>query len=413
MTPAAVTVAADGREVGVRRIAVFTGNRAEWGHLATIVRGVADVPGLEPVLLVGAGHLDETFGRTANEIEAEGFEVAAVIESDAGSTARAIGKGVLSAAEAIARLKPDALLLYGDRFEALAVAIAASQSNLPLLHVEGGDKTEGGALDDSVRHAITKLAHLHFATNADAAARIARLGEEPWRIHDTGLPALDRIVAGDFPAAEEVAARLDLDLGRPLIVFTQHSVTTEADQASAQVKPSLDAMDDAIERLNAQVVATYPNLDDGGRDILARLQDWAERRRDVRLRPSLGRALYHGALNVAGRVTPGACLGNSSSGIKETAVFGCPTVNVGTRQEGRLAPANVVHVGYDRAEILAALERCVTDAAFRHRAATAENPYGAGDTGRRIAQVIAATDWRDPAILRKRHLLDETDAKGR
>ena len=392
------------------RIAVFTGNRAEWGHLATIVAGIAAEPGLEPVLLVGAGHLDETFGRTAAEIEAEGFDVAAVIDSDSASTARAIGTGVLSAAEALERLRPDALLIYGDRFEALAVAIAASQSNVPLLHVEGGDKTEGGALDDSVRHAITKLAHLHFATNADAAARIARLGEEPWRIHDTGLPALDRIVAGDFPAPEDVAARLELDLGRPLILFTQHSVTTEAARSVEQVAPSLAAMDDAMERLNAQVVATYPNLDDGGRAILGRLQDWAERRRDVRLRPSLGRALYHGALNVAGRVTQGACLGNSSSGIKETAAFGCPTVNVGSRQDGRLAPENVVHVGYDRAEIFAALERCVTDGAFREMAAKASNPYGAGDTGARIARVLAGTDWSDPAMLRKRHLLDDAPA---
>jgi UDP-hydrolysing UDP-N-acetyl-D-glucosamine 2-epimerase len=351
--------------------------------------------------------MDEAFGRTLAEIEGEGHEVLAVIDSDVQSTGRAIGKGVLSACDALDRLAPDAVLVYGDRFEAFAVAIAASQSNIPLLHVEGGDKTEGGALDDSVRHAITKLAHMHFATNADAARRIARLGEEPWRIHDTGLPALDRIASGDFPDPEEVAAKLDLDLGRPLIVFTQHSVTTEADRAGDQLRPSLDAMDDAMERLNAQVVATYPNLDAGGRAILDILTDWAGRRRDVRLRPSLGRALYHGALNVAGRVTRGACLGNSSSGIKETAVFGCPTVNVGSRQEGRLAPENVLHCGYDRAEIFAALERSVTDRAFRERASRAQNPYVRGDTGKRISEILAETDFSAPAMLRKRHLLDD------
>ncbi len=390
-----------------KRIAVFTGNRAEYGLLSPILQSIEAHDALSLQLIVGGAHLDDSFGRTRDEITADGFAIAAEVKTDANAdTARAIGQGVLSVADALDALSPDAVVVYGDRFEAFAALIAASQSNRPTAHIEGGDKTEGGALDDSVRHAMTKLAHIHFATNGDAAWRILAMGEEPWRVHDVGLPVIDRIRTGDFPGPDEVANALGLDLDRPVILFTQHAITTEADHAVEQLEPSLAAMERAIAVHGSQVVATFPNNDDGGRAIIGRLESWADRRDGVVLRQSLGRALYHGTLNVAGRVTRGLCMGNSSSGLKETPAFACPTINVGARQSGRLAAANVMNVEYDADALFAAITQCITDDATRQTAATCHNPYGDGHTGARVAKVLAETDLSAPVLLQKKLLLD-------
>ena len=388
-----------------RRIAVFTGNRAEYGLLSPILTAISEAEGLELCLIVGGAHLDTAYGRTRDEITGDGFEIAAELPvRGVPDTARAIGQGVLDMADVLERVAPDMLVVYGDRFEAFAALIAGTQANLPVAHVEGGDKTEGGALDDSVRHAMTKLAHVHLATNPEAAWRITAMGEEPWRVHDVGLPVIDRIKSGDFPSPDKVAETLGLDLARPVLIFTQHSITTEPDRAAAQVAPSLAAMERAMEAFGAQVVATYPNNDDGGRTLLEVLEAWAAGRGGVVLRPSLGRALYHGVLNVAGQA--GACLGNSSSGLKETPAFGCPNVDIGTRQAGRLAAENVLRVGYDAEAIFAALDRCLNDAAFREVARTCPNPYGDGDTGPRVARILAEVDLDDPALLQKKLTLD-------
>ena len=388
-----------------RKVAVFTGNRAEFGLLSPILQAVRDAEGLALQLIVGGAHLDTTYGRTKDEILSEGFQIAAELPHRPGlDTARAIGWGVLDCADVFERLTPDIVLVYGDRFEAFAALIAATQANIPVAHIEGGDKTEGGALDDSVRHAMTKLAHVHLATNPDAAWRIAAMGEEDWRIHDVGLPVIDRIKAGDFPAPDEVAAALGIDLARPVILFTQHSITTEPDQAARQVRPSLEAMARAMESFGAQVVATYPNNDDGGAAILTELQAWTDGRPRAILRQSLGRALYHGVLNVAGQA--GVCVGNSSSGLKETPAFGCPTINIGTRQAGRLAAENVLNVGYDAAAIFAALDTCLNDQKFRALARSCPNPYGEGNTGPRVAEILAGLDLSAPSLLQKKLTLD-------
>ena len=180
------------------------------------------------------------------EIEADGFHVDAEvkIEMDAASlyaTAQAIGSGVLAISKVLAELKPDIMVVYADRFEGFAAVIAATQMNVPTAHVEGGDLTEGGALDDSVRHAMTKLSHLHFTTNQQATNRILGMGEEAWRVHTVGFPAIDLIAENRYAKLEEVCERLGLDLARPAVLFTQHSVTTEFDKAAEQIAPSLEA----------------------------------------------------------------------------------------------------------------------------------------------------------------------------
>ena len=387
-----------------RSIAVFTGNRAEYGLQYPILRAIAEDPRLDYYILAGGAHLQQDFGKTLAEIEADGFavyrQVEMRMESDSlYSTAQAIGSGILSLSTILDELRPDFLVVYADRYEALAAMITSTQMSLPTAHIEGGDYTEGGALDDSVRHAMTKLAHLHFATNEQAANRIVRLGEEPWRVFTIGQPSLDLIVAGEFAPPHEVAEALGLDLARPVVLFCQHSVTTEADLTVQQVEPSLEALH-KLARDGCQVVITYPNNDAGGRRIIATIEE-LRGVRDIQIHQSLGRYRFHGLLNAMGRVGRGAFVGNSSAGIKETPALGCPAVNIGTRQRGRLRADNVIDVSYDAHEIVAAVRRCIEDEPFRFQCRTCHNPYGAGDAGPRIAEVLATIPI-DARLLQKK-----------
>jgi UDP-hydrolysing UDP-N-acetyl-D-glucosamine 2-epimerase len=393
-----------------RKIAIFTGNRAEYGLQYPILKAVGAHPSLEYQLVVSGAHLDPLFGRTLEEIRADGFHVAAEvkIEMDAGSlfaTAQAIGSGVLSLSKALAQLRPDIVVVYADRFEGLAAVIAASQMNFPTAHVEGGDLTEGGALDDSVRHAMTKLAHLHFTTNQQATNRVLAMGEEPWRVHTVGFPAIDLIEEGRFSTPEEVQAALGLDTRRPIVLFTQHSVTTEFDRAAAQIAPSLGALEQ-LARAGVQVVITYPNNDAGGRAMIEQIEALAARGvPGIIVRRSLGRYLYHGVLALARQAGARVvCAGNSSSGIKETPAFGCPAINIGSRQDGRLRGANVLDVDYDSEHIRAAIGRALNDESFREACRRTDNPYHLGNAGRKIAAVLASVPL-DERLLRKRMTL--------
>jgi len=248
---------------------------------------------------------------------------------------------------------------------------------------------------------VTKLAHVHFVTNAQAAERVRALGEESWRIHTVGLPMLDLLAEGNYAKPEEIASVLDLSPHRPVVAFTQHSVTTEFELAVEQLRPSLDAMEQLASD-GYQVVITYPNNDAGGLNMIRALDELRARAvPNVRIVASLGRARYHGLLNYCGRIARGACVGNSSSGIKETPGFGCPTVNIGSRQDGRLRAMNVLDVGYDAKEIVSAVRRCAEDLAFRHACATCENPYGKGNAGPRIAEALATIEI-DRALVQKK-----------
>jgi UDP-hydrolysing UDP-N-acetyl-D-glucosamine 2-epimerase len=393
-----------------RTIAIFTGNRAEYGLQYPILRAVDKHPGLDYRLLVSGAHLDAQFGRTLDEIRSDGFRIDAEvkIEMDAGSlfaTAQAIGSGIIEISKALAEIKPDMMVVYADRFEGLAAVIAASQMNIPTAHIEGGDLTEGGALDDSVRHAMTKLAHLHFTTNQQASNRILAMGEEAWRVHTAGFPAIDLISEGRYAKPDEVVQRLGLDLGRPVVLFTQHSVTTEFDQAVTQLEPSLRAIEQ-LAAAGVQVILTYPNNDAGGRQIIECLEAFRGRAiPNTQVHRSLGRHLYHGVLALAQspelRVT---CMGNSSSGLKETPAFNCPTVNIGSRQEGRLRGKNVIDAGYDTSIIYESVRRCLFDEEFRALCRRAENPYWLGDAGPKIAHVLATVPL-DRNLIRKRMTL--------
>ncbi len=371
-----------------RKVAIFTGNRSEYGLLYPVLRAIAAHPRLDYQLLVGGAHLNQDFGGTRAEIERDGFRVAGEVRIPVAPptrkyTAQSIADGIGSIAGIIEELAPEIMVIYGDRFESFAAMIAATQMNVP-------------ALDDSVRHAMTKLAHLHFTTNPQATERVLKLGEEPWRVQTVGLPSLDLARARIFAKAEELVAEFGFDLARPVILFCQHSIATEPERAVEQVRPSLEALATEV-AAGAQVVITYPNDDAGGRAIIAEISKF----QGAHIVPSLGRHRFHGMLHLMGNVARGVLVGNSSAGIKETRAFGCPCVNIGARQRGRLRCANVIDVGYDTAEISAAIRRSLADDEFRTVCRTCENFYGEGDAGPRIAERLATVDV-DLRLLQKR-----------
>ena len=399
-----------------RKIAIFTGNRAEYGLQFPILKAVKGHEELEYKLLVSGAHLDKNFGNTLKEINKDGFEVHEEIKIDMDaasltSTVNAIGSGVLSIGKALQRIRPDIMVVYADRFEGFAAVIASSQMNIPTAHIEGGDLTEGGALDDSVRHAMTKLAHLHFTTNEQASNRLLAMGEEPWRVHTTGFPAIDLISEGNFAKPLEIEEMLKIDVNKPIVLFTQHSVTTEFDKAYEQVSLSLLAIKELVNK-GIQCIVTYPNNDAGGKQIIQKINELEnECQKNLTIRKSLGRYLYHGILALARDKSLNIlCIGNSSSGIKETPAFGCPTINIGSRQNGRLRANNVLDVDYDEEAIINAVEKCFSDNSFRHQCFNCENPYYVGGAGKKISEVLSSVELGQKLIRKKMTLLGEKNS---
>ena len=383
-----------------RKIAVFTGSRAEYGLLIPVIRAIDAAPDLELQLIVSGDHVSG---------DAEAVPVAARVsiersDESAGSTPRAIGAGIVAVTDALERLAPDVVVIYGDRFEAFAALIAATQMSVPTAHLEGGDLTQGGTLDDVVRHAMSKLAHIHFPTNADAAERLRKMGEEPWRIHTVGFPPIDLITEGDFAPRDEVLSALGLDTARPIVLFTLHPISTSPDHAGREIDACLTALARVREKMDAQLVLTYPNGDVGSDAIISALAEFAEAQPGTVLRPSLGRWLYHGLLSVCG-AEKGVCVGNSSSGLKETGAFHCPAVDVGPRQTGRLRGTNVIGAAVETEAIFDVVRKCLLDEAFRAEVRAAENPYGKGNTGPLITQVLQDLDLGNPGLVAKKTLL--------
>ncbi len=397
----------------IRKVAVFTGNRAEYGLLFPVLRAIQKHSELEFKLIVSGAHLDQNFGSTLNEILNDGFVIESEIkiEMDASSviaTPMAIGSGILEISKVLKNLNPDLMVVYADRFEGFAAVIAATQMNIPTAHIEGGDITEGGALDDSVRHAMTKLSHIHFTTNEQATNRVLAMGEEIWRVHTVGFPAIDLITESNYATPEEIKKKYGLDINRPIALYTQHSITTESEKAGKQVEPSIDALK-KLATSGVQVVVTYANNDVGGKFINEKLEILKKQNfPNIQIQISLGRYFYHGILALARlEDTKIVCVGNSSSGLKETPVFGCPTVNIGSRQEGRLRGVNVLNVGYRSEEIYDAIIKCLYDQDFRKTARTTFNPYWLGDAGTKIANVLASIPLGEKLLRKKMTLKGE------
>ena len=389
-----------------RKVAVFTGNRAEYGLQIPILDAIKQHPNLDYCLFVSGAHLDPAYGRTVEEIESDGFEIHEHIDIGKGdknlfSTSYAISKGITEITKCIEKHSPDVFVVYADRYESFAAAISASQTNTITVHVEGGDITEGGALDDSVRHAMTKLSHFHCVTNRDAYNRIKLMGEEEWRIKLVGYPAIDLISKNDFTNPVDLQSLFNLDFKQPMLIFTQHSVTTQFDKVVEQLMPSINAINKCANE-GIKCIVTYPNNDAGGDKIYSYLDSKLINSQNILLTKSLGRKNYWGFLNLAKESLANIiCVGNSSSGIKETATFKCPTVNIGSRQQGRLRGTNIIDVPYDTEEIYEAIHKALFDQLFKNKCRETINPYEMGGAGKLIADLIDSIEINSVTRIKK------------
>jgi UDP-hydrolysing UDP-N-acetyl-D-glucosamine 2-epimerase len=364
-----------------RDIAVVTTSRSDFGIYLPVLRRIDDSPTLRLRLIVGGAHLSDEFGRTEREIEAEGFAIHSRIECLRPTMAASIAAAVQGMNDALLDSRPDVALLLGDRYEMLGCAVALAASTIPLAHIHGGEVTEG-ALDDAFRHAITKLSHIHFAVSEHAARRIEQLGEEPWRIHRTGSPAIDRLLALEPE---------DMPLPEIFLLVTYHPVTLEPGAETEQA----EALVAALETVGLPCVVTAPNADPGREPIEAILRAFCERSPQSHYVVSAGPRGYATLLR---RAT--AMVGNSSSGLVEASSFALPVVNVGTRQDGRTRSANVIDCGYGADQIVAAVEQAV-DPRFRAALNGSLNPYGDGHASERIVGVLEKVEL-GPRLLRKR-----------
>ena len=368
----------------MKKIAIFTGTRAEYGLLYWLLKDIHQDPDLELQLLVSAMHLSPEFGMTYQQIEADGFTITEKVEmllssDSAVGTAKSMGLGVIGFADALTRMKPDVLVILGDRFEALAVAQTAMILRIPIAHIHGGEITEG-AYDDAIRHAITKLSLLHFTSTETHRNRVIQLGENPRRVFNVGAVGLDHLQRSELMSVEELATSLSFKLDQPYLLVTYHPVTLASEPAIESFSNLLNALDQFPE---LQVILTYPNADDGGRAIIPLLEAYAKKQpQRVIAIPSLGQRRYLSAVKHAAAV-----LGNSSSGIIEVPSFKVPTVNLGERQRGRLAAQSVFHCPTTTEAIVKTLH-----SALQNDLSQVVNPYGKGNASGAILEQLKAAD---------------------
>jgi UDP-hydrolysing UDP-N-acetyl-D-glucosamine 2-epimerase len=380
-----------------RRVAIVTGGRADYGLVRPIYRAIAAHPDLEALIIAAAAHLSAAHGGDSSVFAADGIPVAAQVPllaagDDAMAIARSIGTGVGGFADAIAAVRPDFLVLVGDRFEILAAACAALALRIPIAHVHGGETTEG-AFDEQIRHAVTKMAHLHFAAAEPYARRIVAMGEEPWRVHVCGAPGLDNLATVPVLSRAETMAALGLTADAVPLLATWHPVTLDGHDSSDGLDGLLSVLSDRTE----PIVFTAPNADDGRGSIVARIEASCAANPRARLHTALGTRIYFNAMRHAA-----VMVGNSSSGIIEAPSFALPVVNIGSRQRGRLRAANAIDCGDSAAQIGAALARALSPD-FRHSLAGLVNPYGDGHAGPRIAAALAKVELGARILVKRFH----------
>jgi len=385
-----------------RRIGVVTTSRADYSHLYWPLRDLEAHPDIELGVFVLGPHLSPAFGATVHEIERDGFPIVARMEcllssdSDTGM-AKTIGLAILSLADALTAWRPDLLLLIADRYEMLAPAAAALALRIPIAHIEGGEVSQG-AIDDQVRNALTKMAHVHFTSTELARNRVIAMGEEPWRVHRAGAPSLDHLRRSKLHGRTELEDRLGLSLGSPAIVAAWHPVTVLED-----TNAEAGALFAALSRVSGQLIFVYPNADAGSHALIERTRALAATRPDTHIFVNLEAVTYWSLL---GQVD--AMIGNSSSGIMEAASFALPVVNVGMRQQGRERGRNIVDAPAEEVAISAALAQALRPE-FRESLRGMTNLYGSGTAAETITRVLATVPLRGLTIKQPAPVAAETE----
>jgi len=378
----------------MRTVGVVTVARSDYGIYLPVLRKIREEADLRLHLIASGMHLSPEFGATVRVIEANGFEVGERVEmllsSDSPEgVAKSVGLGVIGFAQSFARLRPDVLVVLGDRFEMYAAALAALPFKIPVAHIHGGEVTQG-AIDDALRHSMTKLSHLHFVSTQAYARRVMQLGEEAWRITVSGAPGLDNLRSVRLLTAQELEGRYGLCLKRAPILVTFHPVTLEYERTEWQTGELLAA----LEASDMPVVFTLPNADTGGRTVIRMIEAFVRTHPWARIVNNLGTQGYFSVMSLAA-----AMVGNSSSGIIEAPSFKLPVVNVGARQQGRVRAANVIDVGYERAKVLRGIREALR-AGFREGLREMVNPYGSGQASEKIVERLKSVVLDERLIMK-------------
>ena len=381
-----------------RKVCVVVNSRANYGRIKSFMQAACDHPGLELQLIVGASALLYRFGSVIDIIRKDGFKPDAIVHSIVeGETpitmAKSVGLGTIELASQFQALAPDVVLTVADRFETIASAIAASYMNIPVAHTQGGEVT--GSIDENVRHAITKLSHIHFPATERARDFLIRMGEHPDTVHLTGCPSIDLLVDADLSLPADIFHRYrgvgaHIDVSKPYIVVMQHAVTTEYGDGFAQINATLEAVD-RVGRRGMQVVWLWPNADAGSDDVAKGLRVFRERRNPnyLALIRNFEVEDYARILNNA------ACIaGNTSSGLREGAFLGTPCVNIGSRQRNRERALNVIDVPYDADAIYAGIAHQLSNGRYPQSLL-----FGDGHAGKRIAEILANAPLRPEKTL--------------
>ena len=368
-----------------RKICVIVNSRANYGRIKSVLSAIEAHHDTELCLVVGASALLYRFGNVQEVIKHDGFDISStvysIVEGENPTTmAKSTGMGIIELATQFENLKPDIVVTVADRFETLATAVAACYMNIPVAHTQGGEVT--GSIDESVRHAVTKLSHIHFPATKLAADYLVRMGEDPSTIHNTGCPSIDILNQIDLSLPENIftsykGVGVGIDAKKPYVVVLQHPVTTEYGEGFNQINETLAA----IQNLNMQAVWLWPNIDAGSDDVSKGLRTYREKTESNKIHFYRNFAVedYAKIINNAGCV-----IGNSSSAIREGAFLGIPAVNIGTRQSGREHGPNIIHTSYDHEEIYKAVKHQLT-----HDRYPSSNIFGDGNAGKRIVDVLS------------------------
>lgn len=368
----------------IKKIAVFTGTRAEYGLLYWILKELECSLECDLQLYVGGMHLSPEFGYTIDKIVADGFSVTEKMEfllssDSAVGISKSMGLALISASEVLERNKPDLIVLLGDRFESLALAQAAMLACIPIAHIHGGETTEG-LIDEAIRHSITKMSHIHFTATEDYRKRVIQLGEQPEKVFNYGAPGIDSILKLDLLDKQKLSESINFDLSSPYFMITYHPVTldnTGGIESLNNLKKVLDLFPDY------KCIITYPNADTHGRKLIEVLNKYKDKYPErILLVQSLGQLRYLSLLKYAAAV-----IGNSSSGLIEAPTFNIPTINIGNRQKGRIAGDTVIQSGDTFEEIKEAFNIALSPE-FNKVCKAAKNPYGDGTSSPKIVNEI-------------------------
>jgi len=363
-----------------RKILCITGTRADYPRVKSVLYEINKRKNLDLQLIVTGSHLLEEYGYSIQEIIDDGFKIDKKIPMFSGDynspvgMARAAAKCTDGIAIALEELKPDLVLITVDRIETLAATVAVSLMNFPIAHIQGGEVT--GTIDESIRHAVTKMSHIHFPATEDAADRIIRMGENPKMVFQVGCPYIDIIKSIEKKSKEKLAKQYSFSAYKPLIIFTQHPVTTEFGSSANQISITLKALKSFSE---CQVVAFSSNTDAGGKEII----DTVKKEKNFTHITNMVSSDFLNLMNCAN-----VMVGNSSAAIREAPSFHLPAVNIGSRQQGRLRAENVIDVEHDEEQIIKAIKKGLFDGDFIKKVNETTNPYGDGKSAKRIVEIL-------------------------